>query len=61
MALREHGQHAEAATCARHALASFEYACGPDHPDVTNTLNNLAGIYSDQGDYPEAARLLNGL
>ena len=57
VALREHGQHAEAATCARHALASFERECGPDHPDVANILNNLAGICTDQGDYAEAARL----
>jgi hypothetical protein len=57
VALREHGQHAEAATCARYALASFEREYGPDHPDVANILNNLAGIYADQGYYTEAARL----
>jgi tetratricopeptide (TPR) repeat protein len=57
VAVREHGQHAEAATCARYALASFEREYGPDHPDVANILNNLAGIYADQGYYTEAARL----
>src|SRR5262245_42007600 len=57
VALREQGQHAEAAACARHALAAFERECGPDHPDVANILNNLAGICEDQGDYAEAARL----
>jgi hypothetical protein len=55
--LREQGQHTEAATCARHALVYFERECGPDHPDVANILNSLAGICADQGDYPEAARL----
>jgi tetratricopeptide (TPR) repeat protein len=57
VALREHGQHAEAATCARHALASFERACGPNHPDVANILSNLADICADQGNYAEAVLL----
>ena len=57
VALREHGQHTEAATCARRALTFVEHACGPDYPDVANILNNLAGICADQGDYAEAARL----
>jgi tetratricopeptide (TPR) repeat protein len=43
--------------CAQHALTTFEREYGPDHPDVANILNNLAGIYADQGDYTEAARL----
>jgi Tetratricopeptide repeat len=55
VALREQGQHAEAARCARHALAAFERECGPDHPDVANILNNLAGICEDQGDSLVAA------
>jgi tetratricopeptide (TPR) repeat protein len=55
--LREQGQHAAAAACARYALAAFERECGPDHPDVANILNNLAGICEDQGNYAEAARL----
>jgi hypothetical protein len=57
VALREHGQHAEAAMCARHSLVSFEREYGLDHPDVANILNNLAGICADRGDYTEAARL----
>ncbi len=57
MALRERGQLAEAATRAWHALTSFERECGPDHPDIANILNILAGIGADQGDYAEAARL----
>ena len=57
VALREHGQPTEAATCARHTLAFFEREYGPDHPDVANILNNLAGICTDQGDHAEAARL----
>jgi hypothetical protein len=36
VALREHGQHVDAATCARHALTSaLEREYGPDHPDVS--------------------------
>jgi tetratricopeptide (TPR) repeat protein len=57
MALREHGQLAEAAMCARHALVAFEREYGSDHPDVANILNNLAGIRADQGDCTEATRL----
>jgi len=30
-------------------LAILEKALGPDHPDVANSLNNLAGLYKDQG------------
>lgn len=30
---------------------------GPDHPNVGQSLNNLAGIYHDQGRYAEAEPL----
>lgn len=33
-----------------------EEAKGPDHPDVVNTLNNLAELYRSQGKYEEAGR-----
>jgi tetratricopeptide (TPR) repeat protein len=35
----------------------FERACGAEHPDVANILNDLAGICADQGNYAEAACL----
>jgi tetratricopeptide (TPR) repeat protein len=57
MALREPGQHAEAATYARHALTAFEHECGPDHPDVAMTLSNLAVLYVSLGQYTDAEPL----
>ena len=30
---------------------------GPDHPDVAQSLNNLATLYHDQGKYAEAEAL----
>jgi tetratricopeptide (TPR) repeat protein len=57
VALREQGQHAEAAACARHALAAFERECGPDHPDVAMTLSNLAVLYVSLGQYTDAEAL----
>src|SRR5262249_36592363 len=57
VALREQGQYADAASCARQALALFELEVGTDHPDVANVLGNRAGMHEDQGDYAEAERL----
>ena len=39
------------------ALSITETALGPDHPEVGNTLNNLAGLYRAQGRYAEAVSL----
>ncbi len=41
----------------RRALAIWEKAYGPNHPDVATSLNNLANVYKDQGKYAEAADL----
>jgi tetratricopeptide (TPR) repeat protein len=30
---------------------------GEEHPDIATSLNNLAGLYSSQGRYPEAEEL----
>src|SRR4029450_3212910 len=57
VSLRAQGQYAEALASSQQALAVFEREVGPDHPDVANVLNNLAGIYQDQGEYAEAERL----
>ena len=35
----------------------MEKALGPEHPDVTLSLNNLALLHRDQGNYAEAAPL----
>jgi CHAT domain-containing protein/Tfp pilus assembly protein PilF len=34
-----------------------EKSLGPEHPDVATSLSNLAGLYRDQGHYPEAEPL----
>ena len=31
------------------ALAIYEKALGPEHPDTANSLNNLAALYRKQG------------
>ncbi len=39
------------------ALAISEKALGPEHPDVAQSLNNLAALYQTQGHYAEAEPL----
>ncbi len=39
------------------ALAIREKALGPEHPAVAFSLNNLAGLYVNQGKYVEAEPL----
>ena len=34
-----------------------EKVLGPQHPDVATTLNNLAGLYRQMGDYEKALPL----
>jgi Tfp pilus assembly protein PilF len=38
-------------------LAILEKALGPDHPDVANSLNNLAALYQKQGRNADAEPL----
>ena len=40
------------------ALAIREQALGPNHPDTARSLNNLAALYNNQGDYEQAKPLL---
>jgi hypothetical protein len=42
---------------AQRALAIREKAMGPEHPDVAQSLNNLAGLYQAQGQYAKAEPL----
>jgi tetratricopeptide (TPR) repeat protein/CHAT domain-containing protein len=51
------GEYAEGVRVAERALAMFERALGPDHPDVATFLNNLAGLYQAQGRYADAEPL----
>ena len=44
-------------TRSRGHLAIREKALGAEHPDVANSLNNLANLYQDQGRYTEAELL----
>ena len=39
------------------AAPAREKALGPEHPDVALSLNNLAGLYDNQGKYAEAEPL----
>jgi len=53
----EQGDPEQAVLLAREALRLMEQAVGPDHPDVANILNHLAGIYLDQGQHDQAEQL----
>ena len=43
------GKYAEAEPLYQRALAIWEKALGPEHPDVATSLNNLAALYQAQG------------
>jgi hypothetical protein len=45
-------------SCGQCAEASQEQQLGPDHPDVANSLNNLANLYDSQGRYAKAEPLV---
>ena len=51
------GKYGEAEPLYQRALAIWEKALGPEHPDVATSLNNLAGLYYAQGKYEEAEPL----
>ena len=53
----QEGRYAEAIPVAEQALAIYEKAFGPDHPDVTTAINNLALLYEVKGDYTSAVSL----
>src|SRR3989442_917170 len=56
-AIRSSGKFSEAVPLVQRALAIQEKILGPEHPDVTASLDNLAGLYRDQGKYAEAEPL----
>ncbi len=58
MVYREQGRFTEAEPLLKRALSIREKALGPAHPDVIQSLNNLAGLYHDQGRTAEAEPLL---
>ncbi len=55
--LHSAGQYSEAQPPLEHALAIREKALGPKHPDVAQSLNNLAELYRTQGQYAKAEPL----
>jgi tetratricopeptide (TPR) repeat protein len=56
--LYQAGKYAEATEIAQRLLAIREQALGPDHLDVSTSLNNLGELYRAQGRYTEAEPLL---
>ena len=57
MQLYQGGKFAEAIPLAQKALSLREKALGPDHPDVAQSLYNLAGLYQAIGAYARAVPL----
>jgi tetratricopeptide (TPR) repeat protein len=55
--LDDRARYVEAEPLFQRALAIYEKALGPDHPDTATSLNNLAALYDDQGRYAEAEPL----
>jgi tetratricopeptide (TPR) repeat protein len=51
------GRYAEAIPLVQQALAIYEKALGPDHPDVATAVNNLALLYDKQDRTAEAEPL----
>ena len=56
-ALHDAGDYRDAEGPFTQALALREQALGPEHPDLAQSLNNLAGLYRAQGQYAEAEPL----
>src|SRR4051794_26889554 len=56
--LYSEGKFGEAVPVAARALALREKALGSMHPDVAESLKNLAMLYREQGAYPKAEPLL---
>ena len=57
MSLYRQGHYDRAVVVAKMALQVAEQSLGPDHPNVANSLNSLAGLYRTQGQYTQAEPL----
>jgi tetratricopeptide (TPR) repeat protein len=53
----QQGRYSDAIRLAEKALAIYEKALGPDHPDVAQSLNNLASLYAAKGEFSKAHSL----
>src|SRR5581483_8598252 len=51
---KQQGRHEEAGSAYAEALAIYEETLGSEHPNVAQTLGNLATVRSSQGRYDEA-------
>ena len=52
------GRYSEAEPLFQQALALYKQLLGEAHPDVAQSLNNLAFLYANQGLYQQAEPLL---
>ena len=57
MLVMEEGNYSEAEQLFKRSLAIREKSLGPDHPDVAESLSNLAEVYRAQGKYGVAESL----
>ena len=57
MELYRTGKYDRAVVVAQKALQVAEQNVGPDHPDVAQSLDNLASLYDTQGAYAQAEPL----
>ncbi len=55
--LYNQGKYREAIAIAQRSLSIYEKTLGVNHPDIANSLNNLATFYQSQGNYPAAEPL----
>lgn len=55
--LQEQGKYAEALPVAQESAKVAEATFGPENEFTLASLNRLATIYSDMGNYPEAEKL----
>lgn len=55
--LQERARYTESESFCQRALAIYERALGPTHPDVARSLNNLGLLYFDQRQYAKAEAL----
>jgi len=56
--LEKQGKYREAIPYAQEVLALAEEEYGPENPDVALVLNDLAALYTEQGRYGEAEKLM---
>ena len=58
--LFKQGKYQEAIPLAEKAVELAKRVYGPEHPDTAPSLNNLAVLYQDMGEYAKAEPLLPG-